>query len=645
MRLTLRTLLAWLDDTLPASEVREIGKQVSESPFAQELVERIHRVTRQRRLTVPSQNGPDGVDANLVAGYMDNELAPEEVAEFEKRCLKSDVHLAEVASVHQILSMIGHKAKVPGEARWRMYRLIKGPEVAVKPASERPAQPVAELPPTWGRDDYVRSPAWEKYGPAAAVLALVGVLGLSAWQIVGPASQEELAQAKNRPANPAPPGPGPIGANRPGPALLPNPNEGAVAPAEELVADNGAMPAEATEPAPAVDVDVPAPAAPRGDGTLALGEGSTGQLFRRNAPGADWELVARGSPPKAGQLLLNLDPWRTNLRLGKARLEMIGETSLSIPEAPGNAPSTLMLHTGRVRIRDLGDDTPLTVTLDRAGIIRAVPVRSTSGALAIERLPARGASANAILRIYADEGQVVLGGSPDEQTIVAPGSLDVLFPAQDPTDPAKTRPLQVGNAKSAAVPDWVTAPRPTPLENQLAENFTKAYRPNLEPVTAMSEIATSGDSPKIRELALSGLGALGELDIVLMSLGTQGNRNDRLAAIRVLRQVLDRGPEGLAELRDDLQRVGGRDAEWPTTVEKLLLGYTLEEAQDPAVFARLVRLLTHSDVTVRELAIDNLMALTRRDELGYDPDSPQGQGKGLEEWQALQKAKKLKATK
>ena len=50
MRLTLRTLLAWLDDTLPPTQVREIGRQVSESTYAQELVERIHRVTRQRQL-------------------------------------------------------------------------------------------------------------------------------------------------------------------------------------------------------------------------------------------------------------------------------------------------------------------------------------------------------------------------------------------------------------------------------------------------------------------------------------------------------------------------------------------------------------------------------------------------------------------
>ena len=60
MRLTLRTLLAWLDDTLQPNEVREIGRQVAGSPFAQELSERIHRVTRQRRLSVPSRSGPEG---------------------------------------------------------------------------------------------------------------------------------------------------------------------------------------------------------------------------------------------------------------------------------------------------------------------------------------------------------------------------------------------------------------------------------------------------------------------------------------------------------------------------------------------------------------------------------------------------------
>ena len=70
MRLTLRTLIAWLDDTLTPAEVRAIGQQVAESPFAKDLVARVQRVTRQRRLTYPGDPGSEATDPNLVAGYL-----------------------------------------------------------------------------------------------------------------------------------------------------------------------------------------------------------------------------------------------------------------------------------------------------------------------------------------------------------------------------------------------------------------------------------------------------------------------------------------------------------------------------------------------------------------------------------------------
>ena len=69
-----------------------------------------------------------------MASYLDNDLDPEAVAEFEKRCLTSDVNLAEVASVHQILSLLGQKVKVPDAARTRMYQLVKGRETVAHAA-------------------------------------------------------------------------------------------------------------------------------------------------------------------------------------------------------------------------------------------------------------------------------------------------------------------------------------------------------------------------------------------------------------------------------------------------------------------------------------------------------------------------------
>ncbi|MGZ0168046.1 MAG: hypothetical protein ACKVHE_00660 [Planctomycetales bacterium] len=132
MRLTLRTLLAYLDDLLEPGQSREIGEKISESGYASALVDRIREVMRRRRLTAPDPKSPNsGLDTNAVAEYLDNTLAPEAVADVEKVCLDSDVHLAEVAASHQILTLVlGEPVDVPTRTRERMYAL--GP--TTKPA-------------------------------------------------------------------------------------------------------------------------------------------------------------------------------------------------------------------------------------------------------------------------------------------------------------------------------------------------------------------------------------------------------------------------------------------------------------------------------------------------------------------------------
>ena len=70
MRLTLRTLLAYLDDTLEPAATKEIGQKLAETPAAQELVSRIKEVTRRRRLAAPPVAGDD-VDPNTLAEYLE----------------------------------------------------------------------------------------------------------------------------------------------------------------------------------------------------------------------------------------------------------------------------------------------------------------------------------------------------------------------------------------------------------------------------------------------------------------------------------------------------------------------------------------------------------------------------------------------
>src|SRR3954470_9379670 len=104
MRLTLRTLLAYLDDTLEPSRAREIGAKLAESEPAQEIVERIRHVIRRRRLTVPP--AASRIHPNTLAKYLDSEITPEKAEELERMCLASDVHRAEVAACHQIRTLV-----------------------------------------------------------------------------------------------------------------------------------------------------------------------------------------------------------------------------------------------------------------------------------------------------------------------------------------------------------------------------------------------------------------------------------------------------------------------------------------------------------------------------------------------------------
>jgi hypothetical protein len=156
MRLTLRTLLAYLDDLLEPGQSREIGEKISESGYASALVDRIREVMRRRRLTAPDPKSPNsGLEINSVAEYLDNTLSPEAVADVEKVCLDSDVHLAEVAASHQILTLVlGEPVDVPTKTRERMYAL--GP--IVKPAGSN-GRANAEGDSQVGSDSSVATPA------------------------------------------------------------------------------------------------------------------------------------------------------------------------------------------------------------------------------------------------------------------------------------------------------------------------------------------------------------------------------------------------------------------------------------------------------------------------------------------------------
>ncbi len=182
MRLTLRNMLAHLDGGIPDPEDDEdIRKRIAESEFATNLMHRVRDVMRRLRIGAPGlgARGP-GLDPNTVAEYLDHVLPDEQVADFEKACLQSDMELAEVAAAHQVLTLAQvEPVDIEPAARERMYRL---PEVAVEAAKtaevrrrEKPAVP-----------EYLREPPRKRLGlRGVAVLALAGCVLVAVWAATG----------------------------------------------------------------------------------------------------------------------------------------------------------------------------------------------------------------------------------------------------------------------------------------------------------------------------------------------------------------------------------------------------------------------------------------------------------------------------
>jgi hypothetical protein len=626
MRLTLRTLVAWLDDTLPPSEVRQIGQQVAESPFAQELVERIHKVTRRRRLAIPTSTGADGTDPNLVASYLDNQLTPEQVADFEKRCLTSDVHLAEVASVHQILSLIGQKAKVPSDSRQRMYHLVKGREtqnvdadrVFYPPADEE----VAPVPP-WTLPELPRRSALERYGPWAAAALLLVLLVWSARSLApdGRPNQELAARELAVPANPAPT----VAASAPSKAVeASRPAERAdVADAESDTAELPAAKepdAAPTTPAPVADVEKPA-AKPAETATIGA-VGKEGILLRWDAPTRGWERLQPGTALRGDDLIIGMPPFRNEIPFDAVRVTLIGDALVRLRQPVAGEAARFELLGGHIVLRARNDAS--------IGVVfrgKAVTLKLSAGVPAgLEWLSARAygdtESKAATLKVFLPAGQLRLAAGRSVQMLDGPKTIefrppDVFLNQEDGTPPGS---------------EWVTETKPDSVQEEAGKQFASYFTPDRKPITALVQ-ALEDDQVRVRWFAVFGLGAMaegdGDIEPLMHTLAGQDSEARR-AAIIVLRQYAARGADEDQNLKKTLARF---EPSWSGIVEKLLAGYSSEEAKQESTYRKLIDLLKHRDAAVRQLALDNLLMLSGRDAQGYDPDKPEGAG--LKAWQDL----------
>lgn len=673
MRLTLRTLLGYLDDILEPQQARELGEKISESAVAAALVARIKEVVRRRRIGAPELTGSGSdPDPNVVAEYLDNTLSAEKIEDLERLCLESDMHLAEVAACHQVLTLVlGEPVDIQPGLRERMYALGKVSESAgdgqPRTTASGPAapsvQPVtpASAPARQSVPDYLSSgPRWRSLVPAIAAVLVLGVwIGLiisdpaSSWRIWeskgtpaggsdAAAGNGQVIAATERPAGTAVTEPGPVvdgaaavpapaagqpeggaapvtvGVNPPPPQDAPEPSAPApaasVEPTPQLAGQPPAAAGPAAEPtpreplAPAMPPDAAAAAAARAVNRV-LYNSTEGVLLHRTANDV-WMVLPRRALLHAGDEVAAPEPFESVLQLLDADAELaLTGARIVWREPPAETDAALDVDRGRLQFRR----SPLSAPE------RVVRLQLWVGGQTW-RLDLLEAGTVCGLEV---RWQPSAAGPETSQTLRYDGAFSLAsgrarLTAEDgamwmlETGAAQ---LQIISGRPAttlqpllAPPDWMLPP--TGGAAAVARQTARQFEESFRLDLPMSEtIPARVDDRHPRVSEFAARAlALTDSDGPLVRALSAPHEETRRTAIDALGIGLRSSPERSLRIQDAIDRVF--PPEVSATVLRLLYGYTADDARNPEISNQLVDWLGDSNVAVRELAFTQIRRLT-----------------------------------
>ena len=663
MRLTLRTLLAYLDDILEPSDAREIGEKIAESPVATEMVEKVREVMRRRRVTAPELSGAgSGPDPNIVAEYLDNTLSPEEVANVERICLESDVHLSEVAACHQILTLVlGEPVDVSATMRERMYSLgaVAGPETGengrgrgeraavatASQASETPAaKPASEFGsglPNYGGSGSI----WKRLVPVAVLLILAGWLGLVAtdptfWggsHVERPAETQDLAlvpapladaetapdgtsDAAEPPAAQQEPSDQPqapeVAINPPPPPdLEAEMNDDKPAGAATLPPDNDPLddaPEPAADPDAARPEDAP-PAAPAVDLPQVMYTSLEGVLLRLETLVEDeqeltgWMVVPRRGFIHPGETIACPEPFFSRLRVGDDRFEVLVNGGARLTSIGPSDVSLIGFDVTQGRVafyRSSGQDAdaaPAHVDVRIGENLIHLELADPGTLCGVEVIPIQPHG-------KPEEGEEFdrsVGGGlfVREGTVIVTtdvGRRIVMQPGRGWLPwPIDAPEAEPGNL--LVMPRWLTpnGPPQIPLERALAVRYEKNFVADQPAILNVPAVVKDPD-PNMSEYAVKTLALTSNVRELLRALDSS-HMESRVAAIVGLRQWLPRDPANDQRLQEAIDRFFR--AEDGAIVYTLLWGYSRDDLRDPAICRQLVDWLENGNRAIEELAL------------------------------------------
>jgi hypothetical protein len=656
MRLTLRTLLAYLDDVLEPAEAKEIGKKVQESPVAKALVGRIREVMRRRRLGAADLEGPAaGIDPNLVAQYLDNTLPPEQVADIERVCLQSDQQLAEAAACHQILTLaLAEPVEISPSSRERLYvlgpvdsgqKLQAGADGATRgngAATLKTPVSVKTIPGSAGPSfeetlpEYLKTKTWS----AKAISAVAVLILLAAWLgaiYSDPKLRQGLMGLGTAPSRPSPEAsvPGPPDESSADVLIAATPRPPFVDPLADAPLDPPAIPEDPVavsdvpadaalvltrpvkpaKPAPPVE-PVPAEPAPPPPSTVTMNYLSQeGILLRWNANDKNWYVVPKLSELKAGQIVACPEPFEAALEIDRGALQatLLGDSVLEIRPPSETAPFGLNLLRGRLILHSgPRGDQPRQLALQvgpRQGRLDFSDEETWCGVefLPIEpvgfeqAVPVTAWTAN----LYAMSGGV--GWSVENAALrFAEEGLALPLLSDEP-------PVNFG-----LLPEWLDPQRRK--ANSLLRRFARQYEKEFElnqPIDPAMRALIRAPRPQISELAVRCLVLTDSYPAVVQAMAQADHEDTRKAAMTGLKLWLgtsaDNGPLLIEALQTHYERPEHLEA-----LYRLLWGVSAEKAKTQQASLELVDWLRNDKIEIRELAFANLVRLTGR-KLDYRP--------------------------
>jgi hypothetical protein len=672
MRLTLRTLLAYLDDSLEPAQARLIGQKVAESEAAQELIGRIKQVTRRRRLTTPPMTGPGArFDPNTIADYLDNVLPAEQVAELEETCLASDVHLAEVAACHQVLTLfLGEPALVPPMARQRMYRLFRGREAipnrrVTAPGPGQHAGQAAVV--TQAEEDGTllgvalhRRDANSVRWPVGLVAAglLLGA-GIAIWMAIAPGSQTptqarapleepvlDLTTGPERQARAEATIP-PIEPKE----LLPAPRPEPEATTSKAVAESPNTPSRSSpglQPNPKGSDTSPHAIPPASTERAELGRAilvPPTVLLQRPPEREIWQRLKPQTRVFSNDYLLSLPGYRSELRLDSGVHLLLWGNLPEFSRFPPVLESAVVLHVDR--------DVDLDFTLDRGRVV--LSNHKSAGAARVRlrfadeawelTLPDQNTEVAAeLVGICLPYSKEPGGGEPELHLALLglKGQAQVRIRYEEcslPSPSMLTWDNAVGVSRSPLPlprpPDWWTStvPLKTAMQAPLEGLTNRLALKNID--VAIAEAKNSPDAPN-RVLALRCLGAMANYSSLLDCLADSKHPEVRTVAIEELRHLLGLTAKNDEKLRSALKQKNFSDGQ-AQTILQLVHGISLEQWGNPTIRSTAVDYLMHDKLAIRQLTHTLLLALEPEGrKIPYDAAADSSsRERGHEAWKKL----------